>query len=168
MKTVITKAIVTMALLTSGAMAQAAEIPAWVCSLNFNGTSKSVQLLVGHSEFNGTGTVKCVSVTNERAELPIKVTMSTKPLAPKIGLGKMKIYAEALQIAITDGTPEALLGKYIVAEGRAAVGVGAGAMVAAHVNNKGLSLNLAVQFVKGFGFDLGFRKMKIELDETRL
>lgn len=168
MKTTITKAIVALAILTSGAMAQAADIPAWICNLNFQGKSKSVQVFVGKSEFNGAGTIRCLAASGETAEYPITVTMETKPLAPFVGLGKMKLYGEALQIALSTGTPEALLGNYYVAEARAAVGVGAGAIVAVRAGNENLSLTVALQLIKGFGAEVGFRKMKIELDHSRL
>ncbi|MEQ1723917.1 MAG: hypothetical protein ABL930_12135 [Pseudobdellovibrio sp.] len=167
MKTVIAKTIVLMAILTSGAMAQA-DVPAWVCALNFQGTSKSVQLIVGKSEFNGKGTVRCVSASNERVEYPIIVTMKTHPIAPKIGLGKMELYGEALQVAISNGTPEALLGDYVILEGRAAIVGGAGVIAAVRAADNNLSLSVSLQLVKGFGFDLGFRKMTIELDSARL
>ncbi|MBY0554712.1 hypothetical protein K2P97_09295 [bacterium] len=167
MKTVIAKLVVAMGILTTGAMAQA-DVPAWVCALNFKGTSKSVQIIVGHSEFNGTGTVRCVSASQERVEYPITVKMSTKPLAPKIGLGKMELYGEALQIAISNGTPEALLGNYVIAEGRAAIIGGAGVIAAVRAADQNLSLSISLQLVKGFGFDLGFRKMVIALDPTRM
>lgn len=159
--------ILTTALLTAGVSAQAKEVPAWLCNMNFSGTNKSVQIIVGKSEFKGKGTVSCVSVHRERVEFPIKVTMSSKPIAPRIGLGKMELYGQALQIALND-QPESLLGNYLVAEGRAAVIGGAGVIAAVRASDKNFSLNISLQLVKGFGVDLGFRKMKIELDNEVL
>ena len=166
MKTVIAKTTVVLAILASGAMAQAA--PAWLCNLNFQGKSKSVQVLIGVSEFNGTGTVRCIAPNHAEVEYPVTVTMKSKPLAPRIGLGKFEIYGEALQVAVSSANPEALLGKYLVAEARAGVGAGAGAIVAVHAQDKTLSLTLSLQVVKGFGVELGFRTMKIELDQSRM
>lgn len=169
MKTV-TKTMVAMAILLTGAFASAneVEVPAWICALNFHGTNKSAQVFIGKSEFKGQGTVRCVSASNDRVEYPVKVTMKTKPLAPNIGIGKMDLYGEALQIALTSTNPQALLGKYLVAEARAAVGVGAGALVAVRADEEALSLSVSLQLIKGVGFDIGFRKMIIELDTTRL
>ena len=168
MKTQITKTIVALTILVAGTVAKADGLPAWVCNLNFQGTSKSAQIIVGKSEFNGKGTVRCVSASNLRAEYPVTVTMTSAPIAPRIGLGKMELYGESLQVTLNDGTPESLLGDYLVAEGRAAVIGGAGVIAAVHAGNTALSFNVSVQLVKGFGVDLGFRKMKIEVDSSRL
>ncbi len=167
MKSVITKTIAALTITLAGALAQADTAPLWVCSLNFEGKSKSVQIIVGKSEFEGAGTIRCLSVSGERVELPITVTMQSKPIAARIGLGKMKLYGEALQISLF-GTPESLLGTYLVAEARAAVVGGAGVIAAVHADNDGLAVNVSLQLIKGFGFDLGFRKMKIKLDQSRM
>ena len=167
MKTLLTKTIVALTIVTAAAVAQADVKPLWVCSMNFEGKSKSVQVLVGKSEFEGAGTVSCISSTNEKAELPVIVTMETKPLAPYIGIGKMKLYGEALQLPLF-GTPETLLGKYVVVEARGSLKRGAGVIAAVHADNDGVALNVSLQLIKGFGFDLGIRKMKIKLDQSRL
>lgn len=167
MKSLLTKTIVALTIVTAGAMAQADVKPLWVCSMNFEGKSKSVQVIVGKSEFEGAGTIRCVSSNNEQAELPVIVTMQTKPVAPFIGLGKMKLYGEALQLPLF-GTPETLLGSYIVTEARGSLKRGVGVIAAIHADNDGVALNVSLQLIKGFGFDLGIRKMKIKLDESRL
>ncbi len=159
------KVILATIVLLSGSISMA-DVPAWVCALNFTGTSKSVQIIVGKSEFKGAGTVRCVSAGNERVEMPVKVTMHSH-FAPRIGLGKMNLYGEALQVTIA-GSPESLLGDYLVFEGRGAIGVGAGVIAAVKADDKSLALNISVQLVTGAGFELGFRKMKIELDSSRL
>ena len=156
---------IAMVVLVSGSFAMA-DVPAWVCAMNFTGTSKSVQIIVGKSEFKGAGTVRCVSASNERVEYPVTISMHSH-FAPRIGLGKMKLYGEALQVAIA-GNPESLLGTYLVAEGRAAIGVGAGFIAAVKADDDSVALNLSLQLVTGGGVELGFRKMKIELDQARL
>lgn len=180
MKTVIAKSkliIVILSFITlsggmSSSVAQASEAsqaaPAWICALNFNGVSKSAQIIIGQSKFNGAGTIKCVSATNERREYPVLVTMKSQPIAPKVGLGKMHLYGEALQIAIMSGNPEVLLGDYLVLEGRGSIIGGAGVIAATKVSENNLSLSISLQLTKGIGFDVGFRTMKIELDSTRL
>lgn len=167
MKNALLKTVAVAAIMLSGAMAQA-DVPAWLCNLNFNGVSKSVQIIIGKSEFNGKGTVRCVSASKEQVEFPVLVTMETKPIAPKIGLGKMHLYGEALQIALLNGAPESLLGNYLVLEGRAAVIGGVGVIAAVSANDERLAFNVSVQLIKGLGFDLGFRKMNISLDMSRL
>ena len=109
------KVLLAVAVVLSGSVAMA-DVPAWLCAVNFTGTSKSVQIIVGNSEFNGTGTVRCVSAGNERVELPVKITMHSH-FAPRIGLGKMELYGEALQVVVA-GNPQSLLGDYLVLEGR--------------------------------------------------
>ncbi len=159
------KVLLALAVVLSGSVAMA-DVPAWLCAVNFTGTSKSVQIIVGKSEFNGTGTVRCVSAGNERVELPVKITMHSH-FAPRIGLGKMELYGEALQVVVA-GNPQSLLGDYLVLEGRGAIGLGAGVIAATKLDDKSLTLSLSLQLVTGGGIELGFRKMKIELDSARL
>lgn len=168
MNTVSNKIILTIFSLILSFSVQASEnsIPAsnWLCALNFNGTSQSVQIIIGHSEFKGAGTISCVSSNGEAKRYPILVSMKTKPIAAKIGLGKMELFGEALQISLLASTPENLFGKYTVLEGRASIIGGAGVIVATHVSNPDLSLSITLQLAEGLGLDVGFRKMKIELD----
>lgn len=159
------KVLLVAAVVLSGSVAMA-DVPAWLCALNFTGKSKSVQIIIGKSEFKGTGTVRCVSANNEKLEMPVKISMNSH-FAPRIGLGKMELYGEALQVAVA-GHPQSLLGSYLVAEGRGAIGVGAGVIAATKVDDESLTLNLSLQLVTGGGIELGFRKMKIELDSSRL
>lgn len=166
MKSIIAKSLVTLAIISSAAVAEA-DVPAWLCNLNFQGQSKSVQIIVGKSEFKGAGTVRCVDGKGARVEYPVSVTMTSGPIAPRLGLGKFELYGEALQVAVSNKSPEALLGDYLVVEGRAGIVGGAGAMTAVHAGDDALSLTLSLQVVKGFGIEIGFRKMKIELDKTR-
>ena len=164
MKTLIKNTLAALAITVAAGMAHANSNPAWLCNLNFSGKSKSVQVIVGHSEFSGKGTVRCISNDREELVMPIKVTMTSKPIAPRIGLGKMELYGEALQLTLTNSDPTSLLGSYLVAEGRAAVVGGVGVIAAVRAKDDNFSLNISLQVVKGFGVDLGFRKMKIELD----
>jgi len=159
------KVLLVAAVVLSGSVAMA-DVPAWLCALNFTGKSKSVQIIVGKSEFKGTGTVRCVSADNERVEMPVKISMNSH-FAPRIGIGKMELYGEALQVAVA-GNPQSLLGSYLVFEGRGAIGVGAGVIAATKVDDESLTLSLSLQLVTGGGIELGFRKMKIELDSSRL
>lgn len=157
--------LVVVAVVFSGSVA-IADVPAWLCALNFTGKSKSVQIIIGKSEFNGKGTIRCVSSDNERTEIPVTISMNSH-FAPRIGIGKMELYGEALQVALS-GAPQSMLGQYLLLEGRGAIGVGAGVIAATKVDDESLQLNLSLQLVSGGGIELGFRKMKIELDSSRL
>jgi hypothetical protein len=167
MKTAFTKTLLTIAFLASASVASATEVPAWLCAMNFEGVSKGVQILIGHSEFKGQGTVVCKAVSGQEVSYPVKITMKAKPLAPKISLGYQKVYGESLKLALSSGQPEDLLGTYVIAQGRAAIVGGVGVITAVRASDKNLSFDLALHVSKGLGVDLGFSKMKIELDETR-
>lgn len=167
MKTVIAKTLLTIALVASGSMASAAEVPAWLCAMNFEGVSKGVQVLIGHSDFKGQGTVVCKAISGQEVSYPVKIKMSARPLAPKISLGYQKVYGESLKVALSTGQPEDLLGTYVIAQGRAAIIGGVGVITAVRASDKNFSFDLSLQVTKGLGLDLGFSKMKIELDETR-
>lgn len=158
------KVLLVAAVILSGSVAMA-DVQPWLCAMNFTGKSKSVQIIVGKSEFKGQGTVRCVS-GDERVEMPVTISMHSH-FAPRIGLGKMELYGEALQITVA-GNPQSLLGNYLVFEGRAAIGVGGGVIAATKVDDESLTLSLSLQLVTGGGIELGFRKMKIELDSSRL
>lgn len=167
MKTTLTKTILALAVMATASMASAKDIPAWGCGLNFTGVSKGVQVLIGFSEFKGSGTLTCRSAEGRRVEYPITVTMKSSLLAPRISVGYMELYGQALQIALSNGTPEALLGNYEIVSGRVAVGAGAGVITAVRAAQKDLSLSISLQLVKGAGLELGFSKLKIELDPSR-
>jgi hypothetical protein len=137
--------------------------PAWICSLNFNGVSKGVQIIIGFSEFKGSGTLKCKSAANEKVTYPVVVKMGASPIAPAISLGYMELYGEALQFALSNGTPEALLGDYLMAQGRASIIGGVGVITAVRAAQKDLSLTISLQLVHGLGLDLGFTRMNLSL-----
>lgn len=168
MKTIITKTIIALALSLSASVAAAEGVPAWICNLNFNGVSTGVQVIVGFSEFKGAGNVSCLSASGAKVEYPVVVKMKASPVAPRISLGRMHLYGEALQVAISNGTPEALLGNYVVAQGRAAIIGGVGVITAVRAADENLSLSISLQLTKGLGIDLGFSKLKIELDQSRM
>jgi hypothetical protein len=88
--------------------------------------------------------------------------MSTKFLAPRVALGKFDVYGEAAQIGLFSNEPEDLLGTYLVAQGQGALVAGAGAMTAIHASIPHLTMQVSVQFVKGFGLNVGLTKMTLE------
>lgn len=167
MKNTLSKLMVVTALMLAGSIASAK--PTWLCAMNFNGVSKGIQIVLGKSSFEGRGTIHCQSfLTGEQRQLPILVTMKTAPIAPRITLGQMNVYGEALSINLNTGSPEALLGNYYVATGRIAWAAGLGALTAVHSADNNLSLNISLQALTGAGFELGFSKLNIALDQSRL
>ena len=93
--------------------------------------------------------------------------LGATPVAPLIGIGYMELYGESLQIALSNGTPKALLGQYLIAQAHAAVVGGIGAITAVRAADHNLSFTVSLQLVQGLGVDLGFTQMKLELDPTR-
>lgn len=163
----LTKLLVVTGLLLAGSVASAK--PTWLCAMNFNGVSKGFQVVLGKSSFEGRGTINCQSfLTGEKQQLPILVSMKTAPIAPRISLGKMNVYGEALSINLNSESPEALLGNYYVATGRIAWAAGVGVLTAVHSADQNLSLKVSLQALTGAGLELGFSKLTVSLDESRL
>ncbi len=169
MKTIITKTIVALAIIAAGmsASAQNEVVPGWVCSLNFKGVSQGLQILIGFSEFKGTGTLRCTSTLGEKISYPLNVKMGAAPLAPTISIGYMELYGESLQFALSTGAPHALLGDYLIAQGRAAIIGGIGAITAVRAADENLSLTLSLQLIRGIGLDLGFTSMNLSLAKAK-
>lgn len=157
------KALITLAIMAASSIASA-DVPAWVCAMNFNGVSKGIQVIVGHFEFKGKGTLSCTSASGQKAVYPVKISMDASPLAPEVGVGYMELYGEALSISLSHGTPTALIGNYSVEKASASLIGGAGVIRAVRLNNSGLTIALSLQLTKGLGVNLGFSKMKLALD----
>lgn len=140
----------------------------WACAMNFNGTLQGLQLIVGKSELNGKGTIRCVSTARQTVEYPVLINIESKPVAANITIGKVSTYGEALEIMLTSGQPEDLFGKYYTAHANAAFFAGAGAFVATKVDVDKIRFSVALQFNHGFGLNLGLRKMTILPDHSRM
>ncbi|MDD4974944.1 MAG: hypothetical protein PHY93_11370 [Bacteriovorax sp.] len=161
MKKLMLSAIVTM-FMSMATQAADTLIPAWACNLNFKGQAQGFQVILGKFDANAVGTLTCVSPFAEVKKIPVRINMSTKILAPRIALGKFDIYGEAAQIALFSNEPEDLLGSYIVAVGQGALVAGAGVMTAVHATIPHLTMQVSVQFVRGFGLNVGVTKMTLE------
>jgi hypothetical protein len=136
--------------------------PAWICNLTFKGEAKGLQILIGAFSLKSIGVLTCVSPLEEVRTINVKIDMSSKVFAPRIGLGKFEIYGDAVQIALFNDEPEDLLGDYLVAQGQGSVIVGAGAVTAVHTHLPNLALTFSLQVLRGFGLNLGLTKMTIE------
>jgi hypothetical protein len=161
MKKLLLSTIVSMLITISGAHASEFAVPAWACNLKFKGHAQGLQAILGKFEVKSEGTLNCVSPFQEIRSIPVAIDMSTNALAARIAFGNFDVYGEALQIHLLSNEPEDLLGTYYVAQGQGAIIGGAGALSAVHVNLPKLSMNVSVQFVKGFGLNFGLTKMTI-------
>lgn len=145
-----------------------ADIPAWACNMTFKGKATGVKLILGKYHFNGTGDLRCISASGVKESYPITLKMKSKFIGPQVSLSKMELTGVATNIALFTNNPKDLLGNYLVAQGQAAVVGGVGVLAAAHTDIPAITLNLSLQFTKGFGINLGFDKLKIELDQDRM
>ena len=161
MKKVILSAIVTL-FMSMATQATETLVPAWACQLSFKGEAAGLQVIVGKFDVNAEGVLKCVTPFAEVKTIPVRINMSTNILAPRIAFGKFDVYGQSAQIGLFSNDPEDLLGTYIVAAGQGALVAGAGAMTAIHVGLPHITMQVSVQFVKGFGLNLGLTKMTLE------
>jgi hypothetical protein len=159
------KAILAIALFLGVSQAHAITAPAWACSLSFKGEGHGLKLLVGDYKFAGKGNLLCATPTGQVADYPVTVTMNAKKLSPQIAFGTMKLAGQAVEFSLFNLNPEDVLGTYYVAQGQAAIAGGVGIITAAKVGLPQLSIQVALQFARGLGINLGLNKMVIALDE---
>ncbi len=167
MKATILTILAAASLITSQAFAgNRVEKPVWQCALSFQAKGGGLQVIVGKFELSGPGKVSCVDVAGNTQKMDVKVTLGGSPVALNVGFGKFEIAGVATGIGVST-TPEALMGKYYVANAQAALLAGAGASFSVHAADRGedeaLTLNVGVSMAKGTGLQLGVTKMKIEL-----
>jgi hypothetical protein len=146
---------------TSAAHADQVTAPLYQCALTFEAAGGGVQIIAGYFKLSGEGNIRCLDIAGNTEELPVKVTFKTKPLALNLAIGTFEMAGLASGIGVANG-PEALLGKYIVADAQAAVAVGVGANLSVHGGNEALTMNVGVNVTRGLGLQLGVTQMKIE------
>ncbi len=162
MKQLLATLVLALGAATSPNSAQALEAqPRWLCGLEFEGEARGIQILVGSFRSEATGVLHCTSTEGEEYERDVRVTMQTEPIGPTIGLGSFRFVGGAANISVPTSSPRALFGRYVVAQGRAAVIGGAGAFTAFHTSNRSLALNVSLQLVSGFGVEAGFTTMTL-------
>lgn len=150
---------------TLSAPAQASEGPLWVCHLGFKGEAKGLQVIVGKFDISGKGEINCVDPIGRTQTLPVKIKMSSAPLAPRVAFGKFDVIGSSAEISLFNNDPHDMLGRYVVAQAQGAILGGVGVVTGAHVGVPDLSLQLSLQFIKGFGVNVGITTMKVELDQ---
>lgn len=156
MKSLLSIAALTFAI---GSTAEANE--KWNCNMQFEAKGGGIQLVIGHYEMQGTGTLNCTSSENEQRAIPVQVKMGGKFFQPKIAFGYMKTKGTA-QILGLDAAPETVLGKYHVLNAEAAVLAGLGANVGLELkNDHDFKLQLGLQVVKGLGLAVGVETIQI-------
>jgi hypothetical protein len=133
------------------------------CNLEFEVKGRDIQILLGYSKLKGAGRIWCIDAAGTREELPIKVTIGTPLLFPRISFApSLTVRGAASGIAILKGGPQVLLGKYNTIELRLAVGGGFGTSLALSGEDNGLAITLGLQDVEGFGIAVGGTIVTIE------
>jgi hypothetical protein len=146
---------------SSAARADQVTAPLFQCALTFEAEGGGVQIIAGFFKLSGEGKIRCLDIAGNIEEIPVKVTLKTKPLALNVGIGAFEMAGIATGVGVATG-PEALLGKYIVADAQAAIGVGVGANLSVRGGSEALTMNLGVNVTKGLGLQVGVTQMKIE------
>lgn len=135
------------------------------CSVSFYATGKSAYLGIGFTDVNGTGMMTCLDyVKNVVEEIPLKV----KIRGPGAGLGITGLSISGGQVGIgLNESPDALLGKYVLARGNAAVGVGASLGTGLRVSKGAFDLIVNIQATNGLGAGIDLLTVELERDAAR-
>ena len=130
--------------------------PLWTCGLELEVSGMDVQILVGYSRLEGAGKISCVDIAGNTEVLPVKVSMGTPVLFPRLAFApSITIHGVATGIGLASGGPSALLGNYLVVDARLAVGAGLGGSLALLGQQNAVTINLGIQGVDGFGVAVG-------------
>lgn len=137
---------------------------AWSCGMAFRGVAAGVRVIVGHYNFNGTGTLNCTGANGKKVSYPIRVTMRSGLVSPGVSIGRQEIIGRAADISILHASPKVLLGNYYIAQGQGAIVRGAGVITGVKVGSSPqLTVKVSLQFTKGFGINMSLDRMKISL-----
>jgi hypothetical protein len=148
------------ALVLGSSFAQAeVTAPLWTCNLGFQAEGSGIRFIIGNFELSGPGQISCVDVAGNTEVIPVFVRMGAKP-SLSVAIGHLKVVGLATGIGLA-ASPEELLGGYLVAGVRGALGVGAGAHLALHAADKALTFNATVQAVAGLGASIGMDYVEI-------
>ena len=146
----------------AGLMAEASTAqPAYVCKIDFSGTSQGAQLLIGSFKTQAKGTLSCLDLTGVVTSTPVNITIASHLLSPTIGLGSFQITGSTAEVSLLNLAPSVLFGKYLVAQGQASLIGGAAAFTAVRVGLPELQLQVSLQVVSGYGVEAGLSTMTI-------
>lgn len=130
------------------------------CNVSFHATGRSAYIVLGFTKLEGRGVMSCYDfVHNVVEEIPLRVTVR----GPGVGLGITGINISGARAGIgLNGSPDALLGKYLVVRGSAAVGVGAAAGVGLRISKGAFDISVQIEGASGLG--AGVDLLTFELD----
>ena len=134
------------------------------CNLAFEAKGTDIQILIGYSKLVGRGEIACVDTTGKQEKLKIKVTVGTPVIFPRVAFApSLIVHGGASGIGILKGGPKVLLDRYLTIDVRGALGTAgfARALVLEGENN-GLSFNLGLEDVEGFGIAVGATHVSLE------
>ncbi len=134
--------------------------PVWACKLSFDAKGGGLQILVGHYELSGPGSIDCVDASGNIANVPVTVTFGGAPVSLRFAAGMFEMTGIATGIGVA-GNPASLLGDYFVVDANAAVVGGAGATVGFHGATNAATLNVGIKAIKGVGFSIGLSRMTL-------
>ncbi len=160
--------LVVMAMVFGLGLQAQADVPAWACNMTFKGQASGIKLIIGKYKLDAQGTLRCVSASGVTESYPITLKAKSHFIGPQVALGKQSFVGTAANIALFTNNPKDLLGNYAFVHGQATIIRGVGVLAAAHTDIPALTVNLSLQFTKGFGVNLGVEKLVIALDHDRM
>ncbi|WP_374033758.1 hypothetical protein ACES2I_13810 [Bdellovibrio bacteriovorus] len=134
----------------------------WGCGMTFKGTSKGIKVIVGHFKTVAYGTLHCKSIKGTHYRQDVMVTIGHHWIGATAGIGYFKLKGASSEISLFNSNPDVILGKYLVAQGEAAIIGGVGAFTAVKVGLPQLAMNISLQLLKGLGVQVGVDKLYIE------
>lgn len=137
------------------------------CALEFRAEGRDIQILLGYSRLKGVGRIVCVYNNGPRAgesvESKMKATIGTPILFPRISFApSLVVHGRAKNIRILKGGPSVLFGDYLTLDFRAAAGSGVGAMLTLEGQENGVSIDLDLENVEGFGIAAGGTRVSFQ------
>lgn len=132
--------------------------------MEFRAEGRDIQILLGYSRLKGTGRILCVSsADSQTTEMKMKVTIGTPVLFPRIAFApSLVVHGRAEGIRILKGGPRVLFGDYLTLDFRAAAGAGIGAMLTLEGQDSGVTIQLSLENVEGFGIAAGGTRVTFE------
>lgn len=138
----------------------AQSIGAWACAMKFTGTSKGFKIIIGSFKTVAYGTLSCKGI-HKTYSRKIKLEIGHHWIGPTAGIGWFKLAGKSAKISLLNADPSVLLGKYLVAQGEAAIIGGVGAFTAVKVGLPQLAVDISLQLLKGIGVQVGIDKLRI-------
>ncbi len=142
----------------------------WLCDMNFSAEGSGAQFFVGKFLIQGKGIVFCRSKEdNEELKYPVIVKFDASLLAPRFAAGILKFSGSSVDISVPENlNPSDLLGMYYISDSQFSVAKGFGYFHGIKSNLDGLSIQLNLQKIEGYGFDIGFSQFVIELNYSEI